>query len=68
MTMHRDDTTGDDDPPADWLTRDDLLAAGYDEALIARLPVTHTGHDAQPCWHRDDLPGLLAHAAMEVRQ
>jgi hypothetical protein len=62
----RDDTTiDDDDPPGDWLSADDLIAEGYDEALIARLPVTHRGHDGRSCWHRDDLPDLLARAERE---
>jgi hypothetical protein len=65
--MHYPNSTGDDDILGDWRTRDDLLAEGYDEALVARLPITHTGHDGLPCWHRDELPGLLAEAAREVR-
>ncbi len=70
MSMTHSDRPGKsppDDPPPDWLTAADLVALGYDADLVARLPVTHTGHDGGPCWHAAELPDLPAQAAREVR-
>ena len=48
-------------------TANDLVAAGYDEEVIARLPVRHCKPDGTPYWHRYELLDLLELARREVR-
>lgn len=48
-----------------WLTGDEFTRNGYDEDLVARLPLRELGHRGAPCWRSDEVDQLLAVLAAE---